>query len=78
MISRIKFCEQYAEWLELIDPIIGAKYYPAIRALYMKDPESIIPSGTTFTNSHQAIGFLFTLLIETHKKMQKENANAAT
>lgn len=76
MISRIKFCEQYAEWLEVIDPVIDEAYYPAIRALYMKDPKTLIEPGVTFTDANHVIGFLFTLLIETHKQLSKANSDA--
>ena len=76
MISRIKFCEQYADWLEVIDPIIDPEYYPAIRSLYMKDPKTLIDPGVTFTDSNHVIGFLFTLLIETHKQLGKATTNA--
>ena len=74
MITAIEFCSMYIEWLEMIDHTINENYYPAIRQMYVTDPEDLIRPVACFTSEEHAIGFIYCTLLKTHKALQEAKA----
>ena len=76
-VSAVEFCERYIGWLEMIDPVIKPEYYPAIRKLYCTAPQDLITPEAMFVSAEHAIGFIWCMLINTHKQLNKDAANAS-
>ena len=74
MISAIEFVDRYIEWLEVIDHTINENYYPAIRQMYVTDPQDLIRPVACFTSEEHAIGFIYCSLLMTHKRLQEAKA----
>lgn len=78
MISSIEFCRRYTDFLEIIDHVIKPEYYPAIRKMYETDPHDLVTPTGCFTCESAVIGFIFSVMLNTHKKLSKEFASAAS
>lgn len=71
MISAIEFCDRYGEWLEIIETAVTGSHWKAVRKLYETDPQDLISPVACFTSEEHAIGFIFALLLKTHKQMKE-------
>ena len=68
-ISAAEFCDMYVPTLEELDMKCDAKYYPALRRLYMVDPSTLIETGKAFANSTAVQVFVIGLVKTTHEEM---------
>ena len=69
-ISAAEFCDMYVPTLEEFDMKCDAKYYPALRRLYMVDPSTLIETGKAFANSTAVQVFVIGLVKTTHEEMK--------
>lgn len=76
MISASEFVDRYTEWLEIIDATLRPEYYPAIRRMYITDPHDLVTPESRFSSQASAIGFLFCMIITTHKQLKAESSYA--
>lgn len=74
MVSAIKFCEKYIEWLEMIDATIRDEYYPAMRRMYVTPPEDFISPDACFRCEGDAIGFIYLSMLKIHKELQESKS----
>ena len=69
-ISAAEFCKMYVPTLERFDRMCDAKYYPALRRLYMVDPSTLIETGKAFANGTAVQVFVIGLVKKKHEEMK--------
>ena len=68
-ISAAEFCDMYIPTLEDFDMKCDAKYYPALRRLYMVEPSTLIEPGMVFASLTAMHVFIIGLVKTTHEDM---------
>ena len=75
-MTAIQFVMSYIEILEELDQVIKPEFYPAIRSLYVIDPNDLITPETWFPSRDAAVGFVWRILAKRAKEMREVRCDA--